>query len=639
MTTAIKRPLETTEGSESGQVSSAQVVLRRVFLQALSALKTGEIEQLEAITAQINSNGYSAAHISQLLDCMSVDVALLGAGSGIGLVSALLKLSWIDHANSHPQFNDSIITFFSLLVSALPKWWNEVVRKLLHEFSQGKDLTNHHLLLRKLIHLVPTGTNSLPKLIKSCFPNKNSSSLEMCNYTRNLLLLTEYFPEMEITAWTLIVRNVVTLDVDLQNTIDDVDDDDLDEALGLSGDEESDSDDSEGDSESDNSDSEVDDEDADETNQPSDEEYLKSISSIKELSNKLDTIMAIIFDAISKKITTSSIEEGPGVSLFMTLMDVFSNVILPTHGTRITQYIMFYAAQLHHELNDAFIVLLFQSVFGSNQSPGDNNHIQYANSKSNLTNAGKTIPMIIRIKSAQYIASFVARGKSLSKDQLGHVIKLIVDWCSMYIKSVEENEFHLTTNTNNEGQPDSFKPYQGKTDNTLPARHPLLYALIQSLMYIICFRRKELRNDDGSWICGVDKFFTRLMVSKLDVLRWTNETVVLIFARVAQKEGLCYAWWGVEKLRKERVQNATNKSNDTNIEDKEIIITETHNNNTNDELNELNVTTEGSLKRTQELLDLEAWFPFDPLLLPRCKSRVKHLYVEWEEEDGDDESE
>ncbi|GME78631.1 unnamed protein product [Ambrosiozyma monospora] len=53
----------------------------------------------------------------------------------------------------------------------------------------------------------------------------------------------------------------------------------------------------------------------------------------------------------------------------------------------------------------------------------------------------------------------------------------------------------------------------------------------------------------------------------------------------------------------------------------------------------------------QEFLDLEAYFPFDPLILKKSKRIVEHNYIQWEsfdddeeeeeedEEDGDDEEE
>lgn len=615
------------------------VLIRRVFIQAIQSLKEGSTDQIESVMSKIND--YHAENVAQLMDVISGDIILLDTPVGRSLIGSIMKLSWIDQGEI---FDESLLSFFTLLVNAMPKWWNQVMEKVMQGLSLQGDHVKSHILIRKLIHLVPMGINSLPKIIKNCYPHKYSEGDSNVIYVKNLLHLTSYLPELESTVWSLIVRNVVTLDVDLQNLIDDVDDDDLDEALGLDSDDEDEDDEDDDDrseSESESDDSSDEDASGDESGDSSDDEqsvsetrsssepdaaYIQSISNIKTLSTKLDKIMNVLLDTIQERLTDESISNGKGITLFLILINVFKTIILPTHGTRVTQYILFYASQLDHELTDAFIVVLFQTVFGDGDGDSkDTSSLKFATSNSKSVLLGT--PMNIRVKCAQYIASFIARGKSLTKDQLANVIKLIVDWCNVYIKSVEELEFGGSSSSGSSAN-EQNGPYQGKTDHTLPSRHPLLYALIQSLMYIICFRRKDLRLDDGSWICQVDKFFTRLMVSKLDILRWTNETVVLIFARVAQKEGICYAWWGVEKLRKERVQNATNPSKEIPDEQEQPVEKKKSSEN-----EELTATTEGSLKRTQELLDLESWFPFDPLLLNDLKKRISALYVEWEDDD------
>ena len=40
----------------------------------------------------------------------------------------------------------------------------------------------------------------------------------------------------------------------------------------------------------------------------------------------------------------------------------------------------------------------------------------------------------------------------------------------------------------------------------------------------------------------------------------------------------------------------------------------------------------GNFKQKQEFLDLEAYFPFDPLVLPISKSIVAPNYIEWSED-------
>ena len=181
-----------------------------------------------------------------------------------------------------------------------------------------------------------------------------------------------------------------------------------------------------------------------------------------------------------------------------------------------------------------------------------------------------------------------------------------------------------------------------------PMKHTLFYSLVQALMYIVCFRKNSLRepeypnsnpnvpaesNKGTGWAAALDKFFTRVIVSKYDPLRWCNETVVLIFSRVAQSEGICYTWSVVERIRRERVGRVNTDKSHEQKEEKEFqdsaAITSTS----------ITIGTQSSMRATQQFLDLVAFFPFDPLLLKKSRKIVQDTYVEWDNGDDDDNEE
>ncbi|GMM27349.1 rDNA-binding RNA polymerase I transcriptional factor [Martiniozyma asiatica (nom. inval.)] len=630
-----KRAFVEEEGTRS---KSNGAILRHVVLQTLSAIKENDeagLNQLDLLVAQIKSQAYPPASLAVLLDCLASDVSALDVSPAQPLVTAILNVSLVENGLSSPDFITSYSTFLTLLVSSSPKWWDEVVSKILNEFALRNNLDDHHLILRKLIHLVPTASNALPKLIRKNYPHIRSSTEDICNYAQNILKITEYLPEIQFDVWKMIVSTVVSLDVELQNSVDEVDDEDLDEALDQTDeeeeeeeeeDEEEDDDDDDDDEHDDDDDEDEDDDDDDEadiSNDPLspeklDETYLKALQTTKQLSHKLDTIVSTLLHYLDSQFKEV---DDYTISLFMTLTKVFTTHILPTYGTRLSQYLIFYCAQSHAELNDAFIVLLFETIFAATS----NHHIQFAN--ASVSESGyKSVPINVRIKSAQYIATYVARAKTLTTSQIGHVVKLITEWCTMYIKSVEREN--------------SIDDKPKSADPSLPVRHPLLYALTQALMYIFCFRHSQMHTADG-WVCDLDKFFTKLMNSRFDIFRWTDETVVLIFARVAQQEGLCYAWSAVEVLRRERASGGIvydpqgQEQEQVQGQEQEQGQGQGQGQKGNYKKGNVQIRTEGTLRATQELLDLESWFPFDPVLLKKTRQIIVDRYVEWEESESE----
>ena len=552
--------------------------------------------------------------------------------------------------------------------------------------------------------------------------------------------------------WSLVFENFIKIDVELQNQIDEVDDDDLTEALGLDdsdndedasgSDDDDDDDDGDDDDDDDNDDDNNDDvnddnddegtDDEDEGTDDEDEEinhavsenenknsnttnpqklkmvedeviesdnetddtngnssskvikkvtftdadgkdddefddemldseaeYTIELESLSELSAKLDTLLSYLLSYLRPNLSIDSLESGLGIPTFSALTSAFRSMILPTHGAKATQYIIFYAAQQQPELIDAFLVSLFEIVFSADKR--SNFTGSGISALSGSSSIGRTSNQNARITGIQYIASFVARANKLSDTQIVSVVTFLVDYCTAYMEEHETDDDDDTSSSKNgtgrnrnghKKSADSSSHFNNPNDTKRkdfnPMKHTLFYSLVQALMYIVCFRKNSLREPDypnsnpnlptesnkgTGWAAALDKFFTRVIVSKYDPLRWCNETVVLIFSRVAQSEGICYTWSVVERIRRERVGRVNTDKNHEQKEEKEL--------QDSTAISSSNVTmgTQSSMRATQEFLDLVAFFPFDPLLLKKSRQIVQDTYVEWDNGDDDDNEE
>ena len=108
------------------------------------------------------------------------------------------------------------------------------------------------------------------------------------------------------------------------------------------------------------------------------------------------------------------------------------------------------------------------------------------------------------------------------------------------------------------------------------------------------------RND---WGVRPRQVLQKAILTKFNPLKFCDETVVYIFAKLATKLNVCYCYSIIEHNKRERMLH-------TNALPSAV----------------------GNFKQKQEFLDLEAYFPFDPLVLPISKSIVAPNYIEWSED-------
>lgn len=589
------------------KINFSSQLYSRLVKSALDLLeKKRDSSALDSLTSQILLPGTSpdsltTESLTTILSVLSQHVSRLDNRAVTPLIRALLKYDFLSHL-SDTQFIKSYSTFLTVLVSGIPKWFSDVSKNLVATFivKSEIELQPIHKTLKYIIQISPASFSTLPLIIRRNFPNKNAPKEELVHYIENILHILTYCNDLRYTVWSLIVENLIKLDVELQNEIDDVDDEDLNAALengsGDDMDPESNNDDDEGnetnfpelaneqllpkspnlsDKEDAGYDADYNEDEEDESEllheDGDDVEYNMEIEGITDLSSKLDAIMQLIFQSTEKSFTEDGLEEGYGIALFNTLISIFRTYILPTHYTRCVQYLIFHMVQQQSDLTDSFLVMLLDVVFNSNEIASN------------------------RIKAMQYVCSFMARAKSLSRGQLLTVMKYLMSWCNEYVTEREKEV--------------GF----GKGGME---RFSMLYCVLQGLMYIFCFRFRDLKREDNDeeWELRLDKFFNMMIMSKFNPLKFCNETVVLIFARIVQKVDMCYCFSIIEKNKRERLNG----------------------------IRDATANTESSLnrfERKQEFLDLEAYFPFDPLMLKDSKRIIHKNYIDWQDFDDSEDSE
>ncbi|SGZ48813.1 CIC11C00000001622 [Sungouiella intermedia] len=542
---------------------------------AMESMEKNDPLKINALAAKINlplshSESISLTNFNILLRSLIVNVSKLDNNLSAALVGAVLRYSWLEipaEAKNTPAFAtflDLYSQFLGVLVSSLPKYLHEVIKKIVKEFPDiSGDAYPHHRVLQRLVTYIPTCINSIPPMLAKNFPHHLSSNTEeITNYVRNCVRVISYCPDLQFSIWQMVVECCIKLDVELQNELDDLDDDSIEELIN-------------------GDDDEID--DAEMIEDPNDIEVytVTSTVNIKKLVSKLDSTLELLLQSTASSFTTEQIEAGTGVNLFNTLMSLFKTHILPTHFTKSIQFLMFHISQYQPELADAYLVLLIDVAFSPNE----------------ITEK--------RLKALQYLSSYIARAKGLTKHQIVFIVSYLTGWINKYIAEREHEVFEFSE-VSSMGGMERFK---------------LFYATIQALIYIFCFRHQQLSkspedigNSDSEWECDLDKFFQRVIIAKFNPLKYCDETVVYIFAKIATKLNVCYCYSIIEHNKRETMMQG-NSSLPSAV---------------------------GNFRHKQEFLDLEAYFPFDPLVLPNCKKIITVNYVEWKDvnpsnDDDDDE--
>ncbi|SJM83148.1 probable RNA polymerase I-specific transcription initiation factor RRN3 [Zygosaccharomyces bailii] len=576
-----KRKVEFVVPEDGDDKEFTAEMYKRFLKTALSDLEKNETTQLDMVANQLaqpanSDQRISAENLSVLLDVLSKNINKIDSSKRAPLIQSIINFEkWWEL----PSYTlNKYMLFVTILCSSIPKWWQDVSMSLVSGFNLSPEKTvHHHSLLKYFLQMIPSSMGYIDMYLVRFFPNNNDSSKNLVNYISNLLTLTTYCKELQFQAWSLIVERTISLDVALQNELDELDDD-IEDFEGDDDDddnEEEEEDDTNGIPDEDIVAEDEDQDDVPESELEGEEEYNVKVSqSIKDLSTKLDAILTLVTGRLQEELTAESLQAGDGVTIFNTLTTLFKSHVLPTYYTKSIQYIVFLISQQQIELMDSFLVTLIDISFSPTETSEK------------------------KIKSLQYLGSYIARAKKLSRTQIIFVASYLTSWLNRYVLEREEE-------VDQPGGMERFKHF---------------YAAFQALCYIFCFRYPLFRDADSSWECELDKFFPRMVLTKFNPLKYCNENVMLMFARIAQHEDVACCFSIIENNNNERLRGIIGRG------DKESKTSQSV------------ATSTWSLATRQQFIDLQSYFPYDPLFLKHYKQMMKDYYIEWSEAGGEYES-
>lgn len=318
----------------------------------------------------------------------------------------------------------------------------------------------------------------------------------------------------------------------------------------------------------------------------------RTVTHIKGLVKKLDAMLHLVFRYLKDFSESSDTSSEERQQLFFFLLDLFDRTVLRTFKSRYTQFLIFYYCSLDTTaFPDAFLGHLFNHTFETSR------------------------PTVTRVAAASYISSYVARAKYIGRTSLRSAVYILSSWCEQYM---DVNEGTIS----------------GPDVN----RHPVFYGVVQAIMYIFCFRWRELvddgfddiLNDDvvaedpmkrmggveggdiltggigGSfgaqvagqkWCLGLLPM-QRIVTSGLNPLKMCSPAVVRQFSKIANESNFLYVFPILEKNK-----SIFMSSNDASAH-----------------------------------VRIESFFPFDPYQLKSSKQFIDNIYREWIADDDDESS-
>jgi RNA polymerase I-specific transcription initiation factor RRN3 len=552
-----------------------------------------------------DSEGDKRVDMKTYLLALTSYASLLNKGCS-GLVKAILACEWMGRDES---FVKAYVHFLGSLTSAHGAYVGMVLGMLVGQFYGGeaycvKSLRNLsdlpivrlssgrlagcpdlnrdqlssrvHVALKYLLRLIPSASSTLSPILAAKFPYAEESKKLQITYIQNLLRLSEYAPELKSDILALITDRLVKIDVQMQVDLDDLDDDvaaAIVQAISLNPSREQEDDGGDSDSDADSV--------------TSDEGVNSDTKRVKELQGnveKMDAILDLLFTIYSPHFEDPNSAEA--ASTFETLLGHFTNIILPTYRSRHTQFLLFHFAQTAEHLVDQFAGTCVQLAFQSGR------------------------PAVLKQSSAAYLASFVARGAHVQP----HVVRTVFELIGSNLDHIRaENEVTCRG-------PDL-------------KRYSTFYAMTQALLYIFCFRWRDLitssdisEEDDPAafvtqdlnWTPGIKETLSRTIYSKLNPLKICSPPIVAEFAKIARHLRFIYVYPLLESNKRVRLSQFSSGHGNGALRDT------------------------GNEGNSESWHQLDAYFPFDPYQLPVSRRWVENDYVQWKgvpglhEEEGDE---
>jgi RNA polymerase I-specific transcription initiation factor RRN3 len=315
------------------------------------------------------------------------------------------------------------------------------------------------------------------------------------------------------------------------------------------------------------------------------------LKEVKDLMLKLDNVMDVQFSYYDSVFEKGDLIENDRA--YQTLLAQFQSIIIPTYRSRHAQFILFHFSQMSTDFIERFVTACSHLAIDSNRPP------------------------LLRASACAYLASYIARGAHVP----GFVVRDVFDLLCSQLERLRVL-------------------HEPKCTGPDLRRYGTYYAISQALLYAFCFRWRDLivtpdgsppsdadimyHDGDFSWHGFVLETVRRNIFCKLNPLRICAPNIVLQFARMAKHLRFTYVDTLIETNKRVRLSRSLASAYLNGIGGRETALTG---------------------KKGEEAFLMDAYFPFDPYVLPKSKRWVEQDYVQWtpvpgmpvEKDDEDDE--
>ncbi|KAL6552211.1 hypothetical protein OROGR_008365 [Orobanche gracilis] len=254
-------------------------------------------------------------------------------------------------------------------------------------------------------------------------------------------------------------------------------------------------------------------------------------------AEKLDNLMVLTFEHLK-----SCLENGRLVQVFEILLQSFQTTVLTAYKAKFTQFVMFYACSLDPE----------------------NCGEMFANALLNIFISSLFREWSLRMSAVAYLASYLARARFVPVSFVAAMLESLVNWCFLYCK-------------NHDG-------------DINPESHKVFYAGCQAIMYVLCFRMRQMVAVPRLKSQLVFMHIKAILEHPLKPLQVCLPSIVEEFQRLVKANHVysppqSYVDFGLLELEHSRAF--------------------------------------GGMER------LDMFFPFDPCLLRKCDRYVRPNYIYW----------
>lgn len=377
-------------------------LLQSQFSDAFLLKSQGRPENYKQIVRQLSANS-NTAFIGACLVALSRCASEIPANSN-ELLSLILKFDWSSDEATAVAYRNFLLN----LVTAKSIYLESVLEMLVlnlfpkssimmrYDAVQGRQMSDRiyahvHETFSCIVKILPASKTSIMHLLQKNFPHKSRDLECQRDYTKNLLRIASYIPLLRDSILSLLIENMVLLDVEIKlEELEEEDKEELDLQFEFS----------------------LDGEPAPHSvvkSQPPQEQQKHPIVLLAE---KLDVMMDVVYEYL---FTFSDKPSGERDSMFKLLLDVFNRSVLNTFKSKYIQFLLFFFCSLDPSYTQLFVMNLLERLF---------NHTNHA---------------VVRQSCAAYVGSFIARASYIPQDLINFVFEKLMEWTLGYVEMFDSS--------------------------------------------------------------------------------------------------------------------------------------------------------------------------------------------------------